>query len=82
MDAGVDCIKIEAGQIRYYAAIVTGAYRHCINDAADGRELDPIWRNEVDHISHRIYSTGFYYGEPGQYVASSRYIRECRSWRR
>ena len=77
MDAGVDCIKIEGrAKSAYYAAIVTGAYRHCIDDAADGRELDPIWRDEVDHISHRIYSTGFYYGEPGQYVASSRYIRE------
>ena len=77
MDAGVDCIKIEGrAKSAYYAAIVTGAYRHCIDDVAAGKELDPIWRDEVDHISHRIYSTGFYYGEPGQYVASSRYIRE------
>ena len=30
----------------------------------------------MDHVSHRIYSTGFYYGEPGQYVENSRYIRE------
>ena len=75
MDAGVDCIKIEGrAKSAYYAAIVTGAYRHCIDDAADGRELDPVWRDEVDHISHRIYSTGFYYGEPGQYVASSRSV--------
>lgn len=77
MDAGVDCIKIEGrAKSAYYAAIVTGAYRHCIDDVAAGKELDPIWRDEVDHISHRIYSTGFYYGQPGQYVASSRYIRE------
>ena len=27
-------------------------------------------------MSHRIYSTGFYYGEPGQYVHNSRYIRQ------
>jgi putative protease len=27
-------------------------------------------------VSHRHYSTGFYYGEPGQYTQSSRYIRE------
>ena len=77
MEAGGDCIKLEGrAKSAYYAAIVTGAYRHCIDDAAAGRELDPVWRDEVDHISHRIYSTGFYYGEPGQYVASSRYIRE------
>ena len=77
MDAGVDCIKIEGrAKSAYYAAIVTGAYRHCIDDVAAGRPVDPIWRNEVDHVSHRIYSTGFYYGYPGQYTEHSRYIRE------
>ena len=76
-DAGVDCIKIEGrAKSAYYAAIVTGAYRHCIDDVAAGREIDPVWRNEVDHVSHRIYSTGFYYGYPGQYTENSRYIRQ------
>ncbi len=77
MDAGVDCIKIEGrAKSAYYAAIVTGAYRHCIDDITAGRALDPIWRDEVDHVSHRIYSTGFYFGEPGQYTENSRYIRQ------
>ena len=77
MDAGVDCIKIEGrAKSAYYAAIVTGAYRHCIDDVSAGKKIDPVWRDEVEHVSHRIYSTGFYFGEPGQYVASSRYIRE------
>ena len=77
MDAGVDCIKIEGrAKSAYYAAIVTGAYRHCIDDVAAGRPIDPVWRDEVDHVSHRIYSTGFYYVEPGQYTEHSRYIRE------
>ena len=77
MDAGVDCIKIEGrAKSAYYAAIVTGAYRHVIDDIYAGRPIDRIWRDEVDHVSHRIYSTGFYYGEPGQYVHNSRYIRE------
>ena len=77
MDVGVDCIKIEGrAKSAYYAAIVTGAYRHVIDDIYAGREIDPVWRDEVDHVSHRIYSTGFYYGEPGQYVENSRYIRE------
>ena len=76
-DAGVDCIKVEGrAKSAYYAAIVTGAYRHCIDDIAAGRDVDPVWRDEVEHVSHRIYSTGFYYGEPGQYVENSRYIRE------
>ena len=77
MDAGVDCIKIEGrAKSAYYAAIVTGAYRHVIDDIMAGRAIDKVWRDEVDHVSHRIYSTGFYYGEPGQYTEHSRYIRE------
>ena len=77
MDAGIDCIKIEGrAKSAYYAAIVTGAYRHCIDDVAAGRPVDPIWRDEVEHISHRVYSTGFYYGQPGQYVENSRYLRD------
>ena len=76
-DAGVDCIKIEGrAKSAYYAAIVTGAYRHCIDDVAAGRPVDPVWRDEVDHVSHRVYSTGFYFGEPGQYTENSRYLRE------
>ena len=77
MDVGVDCIKIEGrAKSAYYAAIVTGAYRHVIDDLYAGRPVDPVWRDEVEHVSHRIYSTGFYYGEPGQYVENSRYIRQ------
>ena len=77
MDAGIDCIKIEGrAKSAYYAAIVTGAYRHVIDDICAGREIDKVWRDEADHVSHRIYSTGFYFGEPGQYTENSRYIRE------
>ncbi len=77
MEAGVDCLKIEGrAKSAYYAAIVTGAYRHALDDAAAGRPLDPVWRDEVEHVSHRRYSTGFFYGQPGQYYQSSRYIRQ------
>ena len=76
-DAGIDCIKIEGrAKSAYYAAIVTGAYRHVIDDLAAGKPIDPVWRDEVDKVSHRIYSTGFYFGHPGQYTENSRYIRE------
>jgi len=79
MDAGVDCLKIEGrAKSSYYAAIVTGAYRHVLDDVAANRPIDPIWRNEVDKISHRHYSTGFFYGQPGQYYENSRYLRECQ----
>ena len=77
MDAGVDCLKIEGrAKSAYYAAIITGAYRHVIDDVAAGRPVDPVWRDEVEHVSHRHYSTGFYYGQPGQYYQNSRYIRD------
>ena len=77
LDAGIDCLKIEGrAKSAYYAAIVTGAYRHVLDDVASGRTPDPVWRDEVEHVSHRHYSTGFYYGQPGQYTESSRYLRE------
>ena len=77
MDAGIDCLKIEGrAKSAYYAAIVTGAYRHVLDDVAAGRVIDPVWRNEVEHVSHRHYATGFFYGQPGQYYENSRYIRD------
>ena len=77
MAAGVDSIKIEGrAKSAYYAAIVTGAYRHCIDDVLAGRPLDPTWRDEVDKVSHRHYSTGFFYGQPGQFTSEARYIRD------
>ena len=77
LDVGLSSLKIEGrAKSAYYAAIVTGAYRHCLDDAAAGRPIDPVWRDEVEHVSHRPYATGFYYGYPGQYYENSRYIRE------
>ena len=77
MDAGIDCLKIEGrAKSSYYAAIVTGAYRHVLDDLEAGRAPDPVWRDEVEHVSHRHYSTGFFYGQPGQYTENSRYLRE------
>ena len=77
MDAGLSSLKIEGrAKSAYYAAIVTGAYRHVIDDVATGRAVDPVWRDEVEHVSHRHYSTGFYFGQPGQYTENARYIRE------
>lgn len=77
MAAGVDSLKIEGrAKSAYYAAIVTGAYRHCIDDVLAGRPLDPTWRDEVEKVSHRHYSTGFFYGQPGQFTSDARYIRD------
>ncbi|MDE7245266.1 MAG: U32 family peptidase [Oscillospiraceae bacterium] len=77
MDAGLSSLKIEGrAKSAYYAAIVTNAYRHAIDDTAAGRPVDPVWREEVERVSHRHYATGFFYGPPGQYYENSRYIRE------
>jgi len=77
LDVGLDSLKIEGrAKSAYYAAIVTGAYRHVIDDVWAGRPVDPVWRDEVERVSHRHYATGFYYGPPGQYTDNARYIRE------
>ncbi len=77
MAAGVDSLKIEGrAKSAYYAAVVTGAYRHGLDAALAGRPLDPLWRGEVEKVSHRHYSTGFFFGQPGQFTEDARYIRD------
>ena len=77
MAAGLDSLKIEGrAKSAYYAAAVTAAYRHAIDAAAEGRPMDAVWREEVEKVSHRPYSTGFWFGQPGQYTGDARYIRE------
>lgn len=71
-DAGVDSIKIEGrAKGAYYAAAVTNAYRHVL----DGD--DPAaWRRELDMVSHRPYSTGFFFGNPTQSPQVDGYARD------
>ena len=77
IQAGVHSLKIEGrAKSAYYAAMTTAAYRHAVDAAAEGRPLDPVWRAEVDKVSHRHYSTGFWFGQPGQYTQDARYIRD------
>lgn len=77
LDAGLDSLKIEGrAKSAYYAAVVTNAYRHAVDAAVSGVPLDPVWRGELDKISHRHYSEGFFFGAPGQYCEDSRYIRD------
>lgn len=77
LEAGLSSLKIEGrAKSAYYAAVVTGAYRHAIDAAQAGQDLPALWREELDKVSHRPYSTGFYYGQPGQYTGDARYIRD------
>ena len=77
IDAGITSFKIE-GRMKsaYYTAVVTNAYRHALDAAIAGEELDPVWVEETEKVSHRPYSTGFYFGEPGQYYADATYFSE------
>ena len=77
LDAGVDSLKIEGrAKSAYYAAVITGAYRHAVDAALAGEPLDPVWRDEVEKVSHRHYSTGFFFGQPGQFTEDARYVRD------
>jgi putative protease len=57
-------------------AAVTNAYRQGADAALAGRPLDPRWAQEVYQVSHRPYSTGFYFGQPGQYTPEACYFSE------
>ncbi len=74
LDAGVASLKIE-GRMKsaYYTAVVTNAYRQALDAAMEGRPLDPLWVAETEKVSHRPYSTGFYFGAPGQHYAEASY---------
>lgn len=72
--AGACSLKIEGRtKSAYYVATVTNAYRHAADAAVAGVPLDDAWKEEVYHTSHRPYSTGFYFGQPGQHPEGSDY---------
>ncbi len=76
-EAGVYSLKIEGrAKSAYYTAVGTAAYRAAIDAALSGQALSPLWRDEVMKVSHRHYSTGFFFGEPGQHLDDGRYVRE------
>lgn len=75
LKAGVSSLKIE-GRMKsaYYVGAVTNAYRHALDAVMNGTPVPEIWLRETEQISHRPYSTGFYFGEPGQYTSESAYF--------
>lgn len=71
-DAGVDSVKIEGRNKKaYYVACVVNAYRQVL----DGADPVPFLR-ELDMVSHRPYSTGFYYGPAHQTSEALMYVRK------
>lgn len=83
VQSGLSSFKIE-GRVKseYYVATVVKAYRQAIDAYLADPEhyrFDPDWLAELKKVSHRDYTTGFYYGRPSgkeQHYASSSYIRE------
>lgn len=70
-DAGVNSVKIEGrAKGAYYVASTVNAYRHVL----DGASAD-AWQAELETTSHRPYSTGFYFGDPGQNQGTVEYAR-------
>ena len=78
IDAGVSSFKIEGRtKSAYYTAVVTNAYRHALDAAKAGESLDPAWVEETEMLSHRPYTTGFFYGEPGQHYQEGMFLRKA-----
>lgn len=79
--AGISSLKIEGrAKSAYYTAVTTNAYRHARNgyEKLGGQyKLSPWIKEELNKISHREYSKGFFMGEePGQTTGNGGYIRE------
>ena len=80
--AGITSLKIEGrAKTEYYVAVCTNAYRGAIDSLKDssGSWTVPQWVNdELNKISHRTYSTGFYLGKPqnSQTYENAGYIRD------
>lgn len=79
IDAGISSFKIEGRtKSAYYTAVATNAYRHAIDAALRGEKPDPAWIEETEMISHRPYTTGFFYGEPGQHYEEGMFLRKAK----
>lgn len=81
--AGVDSVKLEGrAKSHYYTAAVTNAYRMTLDSICEqGIEdwnIPAAAEAELHKISHRGYSTGFYFGRPenSQTYESAGYVRD------
>ncbi len=75
--AGIKSFKIE-GRVKNenYVATVVKAYRKAIDLYYEGKSFDKNLLCELEKVSHREYSKGFYFDEPGQITAESTYIKK------
>ena len=83
INSGISSLKIE-GRVKtaFYVATVVGAYRREIDRYFEDPEnyvFNPEELEELCKVSHRPYTTGFYFGRPesdGQVYETSSYIRD------
>jgi len=83
VQTGVSSFKIE-GRMKssYYVATVVKSYRQAIDEYfRDGvnYKFNPLWLEEIMKVSHRSFTTGFYFGKPDEkdyFYESSKYIKE------
>ena len=83
VESGIASLKIE-GRVKtaFYVATVVGAYRREIDRYCADPEnyvFNPEELEELCKVSHRPYTTGFYFGRPstdGQVYETSSYIRD------
>ncbi|MBQ3425716.1 MAG: U32 family peptidase [Clostridia bacterium] len=81
--SGISSLKIE-GRVKtsFYVATIVGAYRRELDRYfadPEGYKFNPEELTELCKVSHRPYTTGFFYGRPGaeaQVYETSSYIRD------
>lgn len=84
VQAGVSSLKIEGrAKTEYYTATVTNAYRRAVDGYInsgfdDSYIVSKEIVEEVNKISHRVYSTGFYFedNKPNEVLDTGGYIRD------
>ena len=79
-NAGIDSFKIEGRNKKsLYVATVVNAYRHVIDaiGTKDYKSSVETYKKEMYKVSHRPYSTGFYFSNPQQSVDYDGYEQEC-----
>ncbi len=92
VDSGINSLKIEGrAKSEYYVAVTTNAYKLAVSQYLKDKSeyvLPDFIKAELDKISHREYSTGFFFGdEPGQTYSNGGYIRNydvvaiCNGWK-
>ncbi|MRR34635.1 U32 family peptidase [bacterium] len=70
VESGVDSLKIE-GRMKgaHYVASVVRVYREALDryrEDPGGYRMQAEWLDELGKISHRGYTTGFLFGQPGE----------------